>query len=186
VADVEDRRLLGQVQQGDQDALAALYARHGSAILAYLCRLLDQPEMAEEVLQDTFVGAWHGAARFAGQSTVLAWLFGIARRQAMNRVRRDRTLPVLLGAPEEEPIALGADPATLMQAQLDRDELAEALRSLSPLHREVLGLLLVERLSYAEMAAVLAVPIGTVRSRISNARRSLAVLLREARSEHDG
>jgi RNA polymerase sigma-70 factor (ECF subfamily) len=147
--------------------------------------LLDQPEVAEEVLQDTFVGAWRGAARFAGQSTVHAWLLGIARRQAMNRLRRERDILAPLEL-EEEPVDTANDPAALFQAQVDWEELAAALGTLSPVHREVLGLLLLEHLTYAEMAHVLEVPIGTVRSRVSNARQRLAASLRAARSEHDG
>jgi RNA polymerase sigma-70 factor (ECF subfamily) len=190
--DAEDACLLGRLAAGDHDALAPLYHRHGATLLSYLRRFFDQPEVAEEVLQDAFVSAWRGAAGFAHRSTVRAWLLGIARRQALNRLRRDRALPPSMEFADEQLTAgetnsiTADDPAMLAQARCDREEVAAALHALRPLDREVLGLLLVDELSYAEMAAVLAVPIGTVRSRVSNARHRLAERLRAIRSEPDG
>jgi RNA polymerase sigma-70 factor (ECF subfamily) len=180
----EDAQLICQLCAGDHDALATLYHRHAAGLLSYLRRFLDQPEIAEEVLQDTFLSAWRSARSFIGRSTVRVWLLGIARRQAMNRLRRDGAVPPLIPLEDEE-VATADDPAALVQAQLDREELTAAVRTLSPLHREVLSLLLVDQLSYAEIAAVLDVPIGTVRSRVSNARHRLAAQLRAARSERD-
>lgn len=182
--DAEDVQLLCQLCAGDHDALATLYRRHAAGLLSYLRRFLDQPEIAEEVLQDTFLSAWRSARNFAGRSTVRVWLMGIARRQAMNRLRHDSVAPPLIPL-EDEQVTTADDPAALVQAQLDREELTAAVRTLSSLHREVLGLLLVDQLSYAEIAAVLDVPIGTVRSRVSNARHCLAAHLRAARSERD-
>lgn len=189
--DAEDTCLLGRLAAGDHDALATLYHRHGAALLSYLRRFLDQPEIAEEVLQDAFVSAWRGAAGFAHRSTVRAWLLGIARRQMLNRLRRDRAVPPAMALADEQLASDLAgvtvdDPAVLAQARFDQEEVAAALRAMRPLDREVLGLLLVEQLSYAEMAAVLDVPLGTVRSRLSNARHRLAERLCAIRSEYDG
>jgi RNA polymerase sigma-70 factor (ECF subfamily) len=190
--DAEDAESLGRLAAGDHDALTTLYRRHAATLLSYLCRFLDQREVAEEALQDTFVSAWRSAAGFARRSTVRVWLLGIARHQAMNRLRRDRAVPPSMALADEQITAsvttsvTATDPAALMQAQFDHEELAAALRTLSPLHREVLGLLLVDQLSYADMATVLDVPIGTVRSRVSNARHRLAAQLRAARSEYNG
>lgn len=171
-----ERQVLDRVARGDRDAFAELYARNQATLFRYLIHVTGDAGLAEEVLQDTLVAAWQGAVAFEGRSTVQTWLIGIARRQAHNRLRR-RTLPLV----EESALGLvaasEAEPEDAALASVEREELAAAIRALATVHREVLALAFVNGLSYREMAQVLAIPEGTVKSRLSNAKRALRALL---------
>ncbi len=174
--------LVARVARGDRQALEEIWTAHGRALSGYLRQLCADPELCQEVLQDTLVAAWQGARRFRGASTLRTWLIGIARRQMLSALRK-RRLPLggdqdLLAIPDPDP-----GPADSAVASAERAELAAVLGRLSPIHREVLTLAFVEDLSYPEMASVLAVPLGTVKSRLSNAKRALRVLL-ESREAH--
>jgi RNA polymerase sigma-70 factor (ECF subfamily) len=179
-----DAELLARIAARDRGALADLYARHQRPLFRYLCQLTPDHGLAEEILQDTLVGAWQGAARFEGRSSVRTWLFAIARRQAHDALRRR-------GLPFADEGALDAledpDPGPEAHAlgQADAEALARATALLPVIHREVLALNFVNGLSYDEIAAVVGVPVGTVRSRLSNAKRALRQLLDEHRALGD-
>lgn len=173
---VDDAGLLKRIARGDRHALSELYARHQQALFAYLLQLTPDYGLAEELLQDTLVAVWKSARSFEGRSSVLTWLIGIARRQAHNTLRQ-RKIPLVdltelecLPAPDLEPEASAL-------AGVAREELAQAFRQLAPVYREVLLLTFVQELSYQETATALAIPVGTVKSRVSNARRALRALL---------
>jgi RNA polymerase sigma factor (sigma-70 family) len=171
-----DRQLLGRVASGDRDALAELYERFGSALFRYLLQITNERGVAEEVLQDTLVGVWKSAGTFEGRSSVQTWLFGIARRQAHNTLRR-RVLP-RADVEELEVLAdSGPEPEDAALAEAEREEVAAAIRWLTPAHREVLTLAFVDCLSYGEIATIVGVPEGTIKSRLSNAKRNLRALL---------
>ena len=125
--------------------------------------------LAEEILQDTLVAVWKSAQSFEGRSSVRTWLIGIARRQAHNTLRQ-RRLPLADETEMEGLVATDPEPEAWTLASFARDELAAAFRQLAPLHREVLLLTFVQELSYHETATILEVPVGTVKSRLSNAR----------------
>jgi RNA polymerase sigma-70 factor, ECF subfamily len=168
----DDAGLLRRLATGDARALETLYQRHAAALFGYLLSLNQERTLAEEVLQDTFLAAWHAAGSFRGSASVRTWLFAIARRQARDRGRRHHPTTT-----DDDDYLAVADPAPgPEQAALDRAELRDlvaGINALGPLHREVLALVFVHELSYAEAAQVLEVPIGTVRSRLNAARRLL-------------
>lgn len=172
----DDRRLLGRIASGDRDALPELYSRFGGTLFRYLLQLTNERGLAEEVLQDTLVGVWKSAGSFEGRSSVQTWLIGIARRQAHNSLRR-RSLPRADVEELDDVASSGSDPEDAAIAQAERDEIAAAIRWLTPAHREVLTLTFVDGLSYGEIAAIAGVPEGTIKSRLSNAKRNLRVLL---------
>lgn len=172
----EDAQLIGRIGRGDRQALSELYARYQRVLFAYLLQLTPDYGLAEELLQDTLVAVWKSARSFEGRSSVLTWLIGIARRQAHNTLRQ-RKLPVAdLSALESMP-ASDLEPEEVALAGVARTELSEAFCRLAPVHREVLLLIFVQELSYQETATILDVPVGTVKSRLSNARRALRALL---------
>jgi RNA polymerase sigma-70 factor (ECF subfamily) len=174
-----DVLLLARVAAGDRVALAALYERHRRPLFAYLVTLLGERALAEEALQDTLLAVWRSAAGFQGRSRVSTWLFGIARRQALSRLRRRR--PVL--AADDERLAGVADPGPGPEAQavarLEGERVVAAVARLSPVHREVLVLSFWHGLTQPELVEVLGVPVGTVKSRLSNARKALLRTLTE-------
>jgi RNA polymerase sigma factor (sigma-70 family) len=174
-ADTEDG-LLQRIASGDRLALAELYDSHHLALLRYLWSLTDDRGLAEEILQDTLLAVWKGAGSFEGRSSVLTWLIGIARRQAHNSLRR-RSLPRADLAELDLMPADGLEPEDLVLADAERSQLAEAIRGLAPVHREILNLTFTQELSYSEMAAIAGVPEGTIKSRLSNAKRALRARL---------
>jgi RNA polymerase sigma-70 factor (ECF subfamily) len=167
-----DAGLARRIAAGDRAALEELYARYRRPLYGFLLGIAPDAATAEEILQDTLVAVWQGAARFEGRATFRQWVFAVARRQAYNAVRRQRLPwagPDELAAAE----ASGPSPETAALTGVGLDDLAAHIRSLPPGQREVLVLTLVEGFSYEETAAILEVPLGTVRSRLNTARRTL-------------
>jgi RNA polymerase sigma-70 factor (ECF subfamily) len=179
VSDDAEGRLIQQVALGDRGALEALYAQAGPTLLRYLLHFTADRGVAEEILQDVLVAIWQNAHSYAGRSAGRGWLFGIARRRALKRLRRSD--PLLLGLelagamPASEP-----EPEAALLAACDRANLRQAIDQLSEIHREVLVLTFVLELSLAEVAEVVGVPIGTVKSRLHHARRDVRRLLHDA------
>ncbi len=167
-----------RIAVGDRTALEELYEQHRRPLLAYLHVLTADHGLAEEILQDSLFAAWNGADRFSGESSGRAWLYGIARRRARDAMRKRRFQFVDL-ATIEHVAAAEPEPDDIALINAGVDELAEAIDRLSLAHREALILTFVHRLIYRELADVAAVPIGTVKSRLSNAKRALRVVLNE-------
>lgn len=172
----DDARLVRRIAKGDRQALSELYTLYQRPLFAYLLQLTPDYGLAEELLQDTLVAVWKSARTFEGRSKVLTWLIGIARRQAHNTLRQ-HCLPLSDLAELEGMPARELEPEEFALASVARDELAQSIHQLTPVHREVLLLIFVQELSYQEVASILEVPVGTVKSRLSNARRALRVLL---------
>jgi RNA polymerase sigma-70 factor (ECF subfamily) len=172
--DIQDGEwtVLARMAAGDRAALSDLYARYRGALLAYMRSLVDDPGLAEEVLQDTLYAAWVGAAGYGRRASVRVWLFGIARRRAHDALRR-RTMHVLASDDLASLPALDPEPESLAIVGAERDSLRTALTRLRPMHREVLELNFVQELPYRDIADVLGVPLGTVMSRLHHAKRAL-------------
>ena len=132
-------------------------------------------EDAQEVAQEAFLAAWRGLPRFRGQCRFSSWLYKLTANAAVDHLRREKRRPA---AVPREP----ADPHT-PQEELERRELhravQQALDRLTPEHREVLLLRQMQGLSYQEIGAALSLEEGTVKSRISRAKRQLRTILAE-------
>ena len=148
-----------------------LYRAHGPALLAYLRRQVRGA--AEDLLQETFVRVLGGTNGLAHAASERAWLFGIARNVA-REARRDRRGRALVGDVAAVDAGEDDEPLTRMR---------EAIARLPDGQREALELRLSEDLSYEEIAQVLEIPIGTVRSRLHHAVRSLRDALKEPPDE---
>jgi RNA polymerase sigma-70 factor, ECF subfamily len=149
------------------DAMAqvrALYAEHGPGLLRYLHGLTGRREIAEDLLQDTFVQAMRGVDGLVGANSPRAWLFAIARHLGINAIQRRRTTAALPEALAAAPVDEGDPRCEAMRAAIG--ELPEG-------QREALQLRLRDELTYEEIAQVLGVPVGTVRSRLHNAVKNL-------------
>ncbi len=168
--------LIARIASGDRDALTELYHRERQPLFAYLLHLTANVEVAEEILQDTFVAVWQSAGSFAGRSSARTWLIGIARRQAHNTLRRRSFPRADIAAAEQLPGAL-PEPEERVIAAATRAEVVAAMAHLSPDRREALVLAFVHDLSYQEMADVLGIAVGTVKSRLHGAKRALKELL---------
>jgi RNA polymerase sigma-70 factor, ECF subfamily len=168
--DETEQRLLARIAGGEQEALVTFYQRYQRPLFVYLLRLLRDAGLAEEVLQDVIVAIWQGAASFGGRSRVSTWVFGIAHHQAAQAMRR-RALPQ--GSPEEYAALEDEeqDAGRVTFALALQEDLEAALEQLPPIHREALELVLAHGFSYEEAAMITAVPVGTVKSRVNQARR---------------
>jgi RNA polymerase sigma-70 factor, ECF subfamily len=164
--------LLRRISNGDGDAMAAFYREHGRVVFAQALLMVGDRVLAEEIVQDTMLAVWRGVSSFRGDSSVRSWVIAIARRQTRDRLRRHRLRVVDDTVLADQP---GRGPGPDVMA-LDRAELAQvqsAIRKLSPTHREVLGLAFGTGLSLSEVADVLEIPVGTVKSRLAAARTVL-------------
>jgi RNA polymerase sigma-70 factor (ECF subfamily) len=164
---MDDDELIAALAAGDDAALRELFTRHAPWLSARLRAALPPPDV-EDVLQETFLAVWRGARGYRPEGRPQAWLWVIARNQAALLLRRRGPVTAPL---EEAPLAVGIDPA---EAALARAEIAAALAGPEG---EVLRLMYVEDRPVAEVAALLGVPAGTVKSRAHRARRMLRTAL---------
>jgi RNA polymerase sigma-70 factor (ECF subfamily) len=165
-----DFELLRRARRGETTAFHELVERHAANLYRLACALTGDSAEAEDVMQETFLGAFQRMGTFRGRSSVKTWLVSILNRQAARHHRRRMRHPAL---PFEEPFE---QPAAEHAADT-RMDVAEALGRLSPEHRQVLVLREVQGMTYAEIAEVLAVPLGTVESRLFRARQELRAQL---------
>jgi RNA polymerase sigma-70 factor (ECF subfamily) len=151
--------------------MASIARQHYDAVFRFCARRVGI-DRAADVSQDTFLTAQKVFHKFRGESNLTTWLFGIANNECRRISRKQRCEPVLLQIDPEGPADDGAESAIV-----DRHALQQALSKLSAEHREIVILHEIEGLTYEEAAAVLSVPVGTVKSRLHHAflqlRRSL-------------
>jgi RNA polymerase sigma-70 factor (ECF subfamily) len=194
----DDARLVRAVAEGSQDALASLYDRHADAVFAVATRLTPDRQVAEEVVQETFLALWNRAELFdPSAGSLAAWLHTIARNRTVDRLRAAGRRPNLIGmgavagsgetdgAALDRLVALdreaagrsAVDPShELDQAEL-RASLREALATMPENERTVILLAYQEDLSQAQIARRLAMPIGTVKTRTRRALHRLRDVL---------
>jgi RNA polymerase sigma-70 factor (ECF subfamily) len=175
--DSPENLLLARVAKKDREALSEVYARFQRPLFRYLFHLLGQKELAEDILQEVIVIVWQKAHTFQRTSQAASWIFGIAHHQAFKALRRDTStafvsLEAAMGIPDET-----LDPEADMLRQTTHEEVAQALACLSHEHREVLELAFFQDFACKEIAAIVGIPLGTVKSRLSYARRALKIAL---------
>ncbi|MDS4069027.1 MAG: RNA polymerase sigma factor [Candidatus Competibacter sp.] len=139
-------------------------------------RALVGAQRADDLVQDCLERAWSRRRLWDGQGELRAWLFAILHNLYVNSVRRQAGAPPFEPLPEEDPPALAP---SRHEVALDLRDVERALDGLSLEHREVVLLVGLEQLDYAEAAAILNVPPGTVMSRLARAREALRRALRE-------
>jgi RNA polymerase sigma-70 factor (ECF subfamily) len=171
---LDESYLLSRARAGDARALGCLLEKHRRRVTRHVRRLVRQPGDAEDVVQETFIRAWRGLRAFRGESSFYSWLYRIATNAALAFRKRakcfqpleDASLQGLDSGPEERVIARQAS-----------ETLERAMALLRPEQARALSLYEVEGMSYQDIAHALGVPIGTVRTLIFRARRSLQAAL---------
>jgi RNA polymerase sigma-70 factor (ECF subfamily) len=166
---------VANARQGDRAALEALLRRHHDRVAA-LCTRLCGPSDAPDATQEALLAVVRGLPRFDGHAAFTTWLYRVTTNACLDELRRRRRRP-LPGLEEERPLdgALAEpDPAGAVAARVDVDG---ALARLAPEFRAAVVLRDLCGLDYAEIAEVLGIPPGTVRSRIARGRGQLADLL---------
>jgi RNA polymerase sigma-70 factor (ECF subfamily) len=164
--DTELRILLQGVVAHQETAFTRLYGLTSDRVAAYLCRLLRDQDIVEDLVIDTYVELWRNAHKFDGRSAVSTWILGIARNLAMNWLKRRKTYVSLddveTPADEQPP-----------DDDSDRRVVSAGLAALPVHHREILALALLRELSYEEIGALLSIPVNTVKSRVFYAKAAL-------------
>lgn len=157
--------LLRRIQQGDEAALAALYAEYSRPVYSLALHLLRNPLLAQEAAQDTFLKLWRNPAAYAPERGEFgSWLLTVARYTAIDRLRREiRRTGQNTDLPDDLP-ADTEDEAT--DARLDGARLHSLLADLPPEQRHVVELAYFGGLTHSELAERLALPLGTVKTRL--------------------
>jgi RNA polymerase sigma-70 factor (ECF subfamily) len=176
-----DSSLVLLAQEGNARAFEALVVKYQRRIARHVARYVKLASDVEDVVQETFIRAYRGLGAFRGQSTFYSWLYRIATNAALTHLQR-APREVLLGddAPEErtdafEPgISDAEQPERVLMAKQIAQAVQQALAKLKPELAEALMLYEVENKPYAEIAEMLGIPIGTVRTRIFRAREFIA------------
>lgn len=168
-----DAELMRRVAAGDLAAFDRLYDEFAPMVLLRLRRRCRDPEVAAEVLQDAFVKVWRSAESYSGRGEVGAWLWVIASRALIDRLRRDGVQPrlVLVGESLHGPSGPSAEDVALADLRL-----RDTIEQMSPELRAALQATVVDGLTASEAAVLLGVPEGTVKTRVRRAQS----ILREA------
>jgi RNA polymerase sigma-70 factor (ECF subfamily) len=169
-----DPQLVAAARAGSLDAFAELVHRFQGDVWRLSFHLLHDPTLADDVAQDAFVRAYRFLGRYRGDAKFSTWLFTITRNCALDELRRAARRRRLAGQLEAEPRAPQPE-------QHMRLEVHEALAGLPPELREPVVLIDMFGVSYAEVARMLGVPLGTVKSRVHRARELLSAALDPAR-----
>jgi RNA polymerase sigma-70 factor (ECF subfamily) len=160
--------------QGGRRPLEELYRRYEARLYGLGLRLLSDQGLAEELVQETFVRLWQQARRFdPARGSVGSFLFAIARRLAVDLWRRPSSRPF---EPELQDQPASSDPVENLIQGLT---IGDALQTLSPHHRQVLELYLLEDRKQSEIAELLGLPLGTVKTRAYYALRAFKLALQE-------
>jgi RNA polymerase sigma-70 factor (ECF subfamily) len=183
VVNTDDRRLIAECLAGNTTAFGMLVRRYQDRLFNAVLRVVDSSEDAADVVQEAFLNAYQSLNSFKGDSEFFTWLYRIAFNAAISLRRKRKAVVSIDGASDEKGIAEPVDsseysrPGATLERSEEDGQLLAALARLSPEHRAVLVLKDLEGQKYEDIAEVLDVPIGTVRSRLHRARLELRDLL---------
>ena len=174
----DDRALIRAIAGGDAKALERLFTRNQTRVFRYLVRVVRNEAVAEELLNEVFLGAWQSAGRYEGRSEPATWLLSIAHNKAVSSLRKKREVSgdfeAAANAIEDE-----ADTPEVTAQKTDKGaQIRAAMSGLSAEHREILDLVYYQEQSVSEVAAILAIPEATVKTRMFYARKKLSEILK--------
>jgi len=162
------QELLGLVARGDQDAFSRVYDTVSGPVLGLVRAVLRDPAQSEEVTQEVLIEIWRSAARFQpSRGSAMTWILTLAHRRAVDRVRsaqaatdRERRAALLEQTPAYDEVT------EQVEARLEREQVRRCLRTLTELQRQSVTLAYYRGLAYREVAELLSVPLGTVKTRL--------------------
>jgi len=183
---LEDGQLVQLVAEKDDGALEALYERYGKVAYSLARRILTDELLAQDVVQEVFLSLWRNARRFdAGRGTVATYLLSMTHHRAVDVVRREENLR--RRRTSDEVLEFKADPVPGVEAEAEaaerRAEVRAALGQLPPAQREALALAYFGGYTQREVASLVGVPLGTVKTRMAAGMRKLKEALQEAGRE---
>ena len=183
---MSDEELLSNSLEGNRVAFDLLIDRYYDRLYGYLLRFLKDPEMAEDLLQETFLRVWRKRGDFKHIASFSTWIYTIAgnlARSEWRRRKRWRMLRLGPGETEDDPdIELPdpkAEPDTKVENELAVRALAEAVQKLPERYRQVVILRDMQGMTYEEIAGIVRVPVGTVKSRLNRGRLMIQDMIGE-------
>jgi RNA polymerase sigma-70 factor, ECF subfamily len=173
----DDTQLVTASQQGDQDAFASLVQRHQRRIFSLVLRMLQDYEEASEITQEAFLAAWMGLPSFRGEARFATWLYRIAYHCALKQLERRKRERLLLAAIEAkqllEDVNKQQQAEDILELRAWQAIIREQLEKLPTKYRIVLILRHLQEMTYEEMADILTLPIGTLKTHLFRARHLL-------------
>ncbi|MFD3516487.1 sigma-70 family RNA polymerase sigma factor [Streptomyces sp. NPDC058657] len=162
------QELISRVARGDQDAFSRVYDLVSGPVLGLIRSVLRDPAQSEEVAQEVLVEVWRTAARFQpARGSGMTWVLTLAHRRAVDRVRsaqastdREQRAALLDRTPAYDEVT------EQVEARLEREQVRRCLRTLTELQRQSVTLAYYRGLAYREVAELLSVPLGTVKTRM--------------------
>jgi RNA polymerase sigma-70 factor (ECF subfamily) len=173
----DDRALVDAARTGDRDALEQLLRRHYDTIHAVCRRITGNQADADDAAQDALIGIVRAIGRFDDRARFSTWAYRVAVNASLDELRRRRRRPLLPGDLREDARTTSGGGSPSPESATARVDVDAALAQLTPEFRAAVVLRELCQLDYAEIAEVLEVPIGTVRSRIARGRAALVPLL---------
>ncbi|HEY7282160.1 MAG TPA: sigma-70 family RNA polymerase sigma factor [Actinomycetota bacterium] len=178
LGDARDRDLVRRIGQGDQEAFRGLFRRYSASALALAQRVLRQPALAEETVQEAFLALWKNPNSYdAGRGSVRAWLMSTVHHRAVDQVRREEAQRRRAEEAVADVDVDGGDPAETVVDELglpaERDAVRRALEDLPVEQRQVIELMYFRGMSQTQISGALGLPLGTVKSRTLLAMRRL-------------
>lgn len=169
-----DEQLAQRLQQDDHESFGHIIDRYEPALIRYASRLVRDHDAAEDVVQETFVKAYRDIQSFDTKRKFSSWLYRIAHNEAIDYIRKNRRL---VGLDEASEVASDTDIYSSAQSSLDQDKtkkrLGKAINAISLRYREPVILRFYEEKEYEEIAEIMRIPIGTVGTYISRAKKEL-------------
>ena len=170
--------LMERVQHGDRAAFSDLYDALAPQVFGTIKRVLRDPAMSEEVTQEVFVEIWTTAARFdASRAKVSTWAITMARRRAVDRVRREQSQRDRLADLQQQPTDTPDQPDAVVASTLDSAAVSTALEQLPDDQREVIQLAFIDGLAHGAIAEQLGLPLGTVKGRVRGGLKRLRSIM---------
>jgi RNA polymerase sigma factor (sigma-70 family) len=181
MASPDDATMMKAIRARDPRALEALYREHNARLTGFLTKLIHQPQIVEEVIDDTMMIVWNKPDSFRGACKLSTWIFAIAYRRALKAVRR-RDEPVEASEADNRMSDAGS-PDESLRRERARRLLLDAIGKLTVDHRTVIILAYFQEKGYQEIAEIMACPVNTIKTRMLHARRRLRQILKGELSE---
>ncbi|MEI7813732.1 MAG: sigma-70 family RNA polymerase sigma factor [Coriobacteriia bacterium] len=168
----DDAALLAAAREGDLAAFEALVREHTRTVFAHALRFFGDQTAAEDTVQEVWIKVYRSLGSFDGRAKFSTWLYRVTRNTCLDSVRAGARRPIPV-----DPIDAIAAPGDLADEVALTVSVEAAMRALAPEDRDAFSAVALFGLTYAEVAETLQIPVGTVKSRVFRARRSLAHLL---------
>lgn len=169
----DDLKLVEAARSGDIAAFESLVRTHADAVYGHALRFFGDAQAAQDVVQEVFIKVFRSLGSFDGKSAFSTWLFRVTRNVCLDMLRAGKRRPVPVDPVDLVPLSAPDHAPTV----IDMITVEDAMRALAPEDREALGAVTLFGLTYPEAAEALEIPVGTVKSRVFRARRTLLATL---------